>query len=697
MQQDRPGSRPWRRLTAATIVVCAVFSFAGDCVDRNINGITDPDDPNGNGETDVNPQGDVDTFPPKDGEYCNGIDDDGDGQVDEGFDDFDGDGIADCVDDDCVLEVPRAASVRIEPECSATNSPHDVDPWDVTVEWRWEGLSIPENNRLYDNVLMAPIVGNLTDDNMDGVIDRFDNPEIITVAFEEPEDPSGYLVVLDGVTGEVMLQAPGWAPFGGIVVADVDLDGETEIVGFDSQGRPKAIRGDGSLVWLAIDGVTSTYPQATVADLDGDGRVEVLADNLVLDGATGKRLFRAAIDDEIIGRMPAVGDIDLDGLQEFIMGQDVYEFQRTGEAVTVTKEWSTPVKGTYGHWSAILDANGDLNGEVAMIGDGRLVIHRHDGPILVDVAAGTDQPGPPCVADFDGDGVSEIAWGSSDSFNVYELDGTKVWTFPMSDQSGLAACSGYDFDADGAYEVLFADEQAFYIFDGRTGQILYGNLGHASGTVFEYPVIADVDRDGSAEVVVASSNYRLEGWSGITVFGQARDAWARSGPTWHVHDFAVTNISEDGAVPSQPEPPWQIHNVYRARPSSNETFVDLQVAFADVCFSGCKGETAVAKIAVQVYNTGSSTSRSQVPLALYAVDGDKLELLAVRKIPGRVPAGGVTEGLLFTVPAESRGPDGFLVRVNDAGASNFDYQEECDLENNTAVYTDTPCPEGGAE
>lgn len=702
MNADATPSRTSRSSLMLTgVALFAVFGFAGNCIDNNLNGHTGADDPETDTDGWTDPKGDVDNFPPKDGEYCNGLDDDEDGLVDEGFEDIDEDGIADCVDNECNLNVPRAAEVRIDDSCAANNSPHDTDPWDVTVEWRWEGITVSEQRGTdvvprdyrYDNILMAPIVGNINDDNGDGVIDRMDVPDIITVAFVEPEDKSGYLVALDGETGEELLRQSNWLPFGGIVVADVDLDGETEIVGFDSFSRPKAIRGDGSEVWTAIDGVTSTYPQATVADLDGDGRVEVLADNLVLDGQSGNTLFRATIDDEIIGRMPAVGDIDLDGLQEFVMGQDVYQLDRRSGSVDVTLEWSTPVKGTYGHWSAILDANGDLNGEVAMIGDGRLVIHRHDGPILVDVAAGTDQPGPPCVADFDGDGVSEIAWGSSDSFNVYELDGTKVWTFPMSDQSGLAACSGYDFDADGAYEVLFADEQAFYIFDGKTGRIRYGNLGHASGTVFEYPVIADVDNDGSAEVVIASSNYRLTGWAGITVFGQAADAWARSGPTWHVHDFAVTNISEDGFVPAVPEPAWQIHNVYRARPSANEVFVDLQVAFADVCFSGCKGDTAVARIAVQVYNTGSSTSRSRVPLALYARDGDQLELLAVRRLDGRVPAGQVTAGIVFEVPAESRGPDGFLVRINDDGAGNLDYQEECDYGNNEAEYNDSPCPD----
>ena len=697
-----PRPRPERtaatlRRTASVFVLAAAVPmlFAGQCVENGLINFG-----NKNTETDdtdwgVNPDWDVETWPPVDDEYCNGIDDDGDGLIDEGFPDLDEDGIADCIDGDCNVHLPKATSIGIEQSCSANGSPHDTNPWDVTVEWRWDGILVTEGveTRNYRNILMAPIVGNMNDDNNDGSVDRNDIPEVITVAFVEPDDLSGYLIALDGETGEEVLRQPGWLPFGGIVVADINNDGDTEIVGFDPQSRPQAVSVTGEKVWTARYAATSTYPQATVADLDGDGKVEVLADNLVLDGKTGEKLFQANIDQRIIGRMPAVGDVDLDGLQEFVMGQEVWELDRRSGTPVTKKEWSTPIRGEYGHWSAILDANGDAFGEVAMIGNGRLVIHRHDGSILVDVAAGTGQPGPPCVADFDGDGVSELAWGSDTSFNVYELDGTKIWTFPMTDASGLAGCSGYDFDADGTYEVLFADEKAFYIFDGKTGKILYGNLGHASGTVFEYPIIADTDRDGSAEVIIASSNYRMEGWAGITVFGQVQDDWARSGPTWHVHDFAVTNITEDGGVPAKPEPAWQIHNVYRARPTTNELFVDLQTEIVDVCFSGCKGDTAVAKLSVRVYNTGSSTSRSQVPIALYARTGDQLELLKVQAIPGRVPAGKATAGILFEVPATSRGKDGFLVRVNDDGSGFMDYQEECDLENNEAIYTDTPCPD----
>ena len=53
------------------------------------------------------------------------------------------------------------------------------------------------------------------------------------------------------------------------------------------------------------------------------------------------------------------------------------------------------------------------------------------------------------------------------------------------------------------------------------------------------------------------------------MFGHVGEGWAKSGPTWNVHDFAVTNIYPDGGIPMSPEPPWIIHNVYRARPTED--------------------------------------------------------------------------------------------------------------------------------
>ena len=172
------------------------------------------------------------------------------------------------------------------------------------------------------------------------------------------------------------------------------------------------------------------------------------------------------------------------------------------------------------------------------------------------------------------------------------MDGTVRWSQFINDASGLAACSGYDVNGDGAYEVLFADEHQFYIMDGTTGTILYSIWGHASGTIFEFPVVADIDNDGSAEIVISSNNFRQggSGWAGITVLGHLGSGWAKSGPTWNVHDFAVTNINQDGSVPTIPDPPWTAHNVYRARPTHDALAIDMWADITDICFAACLPE-----------------------------------------------------------------------------------------------------------
>ena len=250
------------------------------------------------------------------------------------------------------------------------------------------------------------------------------------------------------------------------------------------------------------------------------------------------------------------------------------------------------------------------------------------GPLVL-TNAGTGQPGPPCVADFDGDGTAELAWASSSRFNVYELDGTVLWAQTVADASGLAACSGYDVNGDGAYEILFADENTFYIFDGSTGAVLFSQGGHASGTIFEYPIVADIDNDDSAEIIISSNNFRFGGvgWAGITVFGHLGDGWAKSGPTWNVHDFAVTNIYSDGSVPLSPEPPWQLYNVYRARPTEDASAIDLKAEIVEICYAGCDPESIV-RVAGQPINVGPSSVRANIPLSLYRKDGNAYTFLA---------------------------------------------------------------------
>jgi hypothetical protein len=651
------------------------------CTEYTIN---PPEKPSPGADTDEpEPQ---DTEPPPDSdepeppppEECNGKDDDLDGEVDEGFPDTDGDGTKDCLDDDCDAAIPAASSVTVDGDC-ITPDEEVLDPWNVVMEWQWTGLSSSPGVR---QVIMTPIIGNLDDDDGDGMVTESDIPDVAFVAFPSTSFTGGTLVVLDGRDGSEKWSSPNWNGGGGIAMADVDGDLLTDIVGFDGSLRTRAVRGDGTALWTSTTAVSTSYPQATVADIDGDGFTEVIADGLVLEGATGALRFSMPITSSIPYRLPAVGDLDQDGDQEIIVGDTVYDS-------TGTVLWRSSIRGSYGHWAAIADTDGDPEAEVIMVGQGRMGIYEHTGTELVNVPAGTSSPGAPCVADFDGDGAAEVAWASSSLLNMFEMDGTRLWNASVSDMSGLVSCSGYDVNGDGTYEVLFSDEHTFYIFDGSTGAVLYSMGGHASGTLWEYPAVADIDNDGSAEVVIASNNYGYSGWAGVTVFGHAGDGWMKSGTTWHTHDFAVTNVNPDGTVPASPEPWWQVHNVYRARPAVDSAALDLTVDIADVCYAGCNPDSPV-EVTVQIANAGGTGWTDNVLVSLYANNGGTLTLISTQEVMGPVGSGVAPEGISFALTNAQVGTDGLVVRVDDDGSSSG-LVTECDESNNEDVWLEPPC------
>lgn len=70
--------------------------------------------------------------------------------------------------------------------------------------------------------------------------------------------------------------------------------------------------------------------------------------------------------------------------------------------------------------------------------------------------------------------------------------------FPL----GIAAGTAFDFLGDGGAEAMYADENTMFIFDDSGEELL--RVPRSSLTNVEYPVVADVDNDGSAEIVVVS-------------------------------------------------------------------------------------------------------------------------------------------------------------------------------------------------
>jgi hypothetical protein len=133
----------------------------------------------------------------------------------------------------------------------------------------------------------------------------------------------------------------------------------------------------------------------------------------------------------------------------------------------------------------------------------------------------------------------------------------------VQDGSGWAAGTAFDFLGDGLAEAMYADEATLFVFDD-TGMPLL-SVPRSSKTLIEYPVVADVDNDGSAEIVVVSST----DWDGnqtapgVQVIRDADDRWIQARRIWNQHGYHVTNVREDSTIPEVQPKSWQLLNTFR--------------------------------------------------------------------------------------------------------------------------------------
>src|SRR6185503_5460609 len=220
----------------------------------------------------------------------------------------------------------------------------------------------------------------------------------------------------------------------------------------------------------------------------------------------------------------------------------------------------------------VANLDSDPEPEVFLTNKDGITVVEHDGTIKFGPMRPTDpKPAPNCcgkpavVHDFDGDGKADIAAATCTDYTVYAVnaDGvTPKWTNHVEDLSGLATATGFDFLGDGVAEAIYADEQQIYVFDGLTGKTDL-TAPRQSATLIEYPVVADVDNDASAEIVYVS-NYPI-GQSGptVTVLRDAMDRWIPARRIWNQYSYHVTNVREDGTIPAKMKKSWELLNTFR--------------------------------------------------------------------------------------------------------------------------------------
>lgn len=495
----------------------------------------------------------------------------------------------------------------------------------------------------------------------------------------------------------------------------------------------------------------------SITDFNYDGWPEIYIGNAIYDAATLQRLC-AGDPNGPLGRsyrcnsiekgrcaMSFASDILGDSIPELICGNTIYQVDiqsRTNvslNSVNIIKTVNIPTRVPQDGNVAVADFNLDGQLDVLVIIDGTSTdytdsayIYAYDPvseAILFVHGKYAKTIGYPLVGDIDGDGYLEFVYiDYQQSVSQSRITAMKYtpqtglqtkWQATHTDQSGQTSMTLFDFNQDGIMEIVYRDEQNLRIINGsgkshHTGNdtISFYNLytkPMSASTWKEYPVVADVNGDGRAEIVVCGKMTSGLGWVGgqLVVVGGIHP-WAPARPVWNQYMYNVTNVNKDLTIPiplfdnaaifTDPQ------NVTR-RPFNNflqqATILDqygkpfMTLANAVVNNAEISFENNNSLLSFQICNTGSQNLTAPFYITYYVntYHGTVIETEAVNST--------LTPGSCITVQANFSSEDllsypeleNIIISINDNGsgvAQNGGQQEECDTTDNFAALP--PCP-----
>ncbi|MEZ4223278.1 MAG: VCBS repeat-containing protein [Polyangiaceae bacterium] len=605
----------------------------------------------------------------------------------------------------CLPKPPECAGSTVGPDClPKCERPPSTAPFDPEISYTWGGVTASPYT---SDVMMTPIVVQLDDDNCDGKITALDIPEIVFTTFANGAyTAAGTLHAISIVGGKVVdkWNKPGVVNAGGdLAGGNIDGNPGNEIVGC-SAGAVVAFDGQGNTLWTSPQLGSCRSP--ALADLERDGPVEVIVEGGILNGKDGtlKKALSPALS------VPAVSDLDGDGKLDITNGRMAVRADGTQIADT----------GLASSWAAVGDLDGDGKPEIigvnAAAGARSMHIWR-----VISAAPGyeivrapfdihetaTSNPcghnaggGPPTIADFNGDGTPDVALAGSIAYLIF--DGKKLmtqatpsaqtllWQKVTQDCSSAATGSSvFDFNGDGKAEAVYSDEIYLRVYDGATGNELWKTC-NTTGTLIEYPVIADVDNDGQADIVVASNAYAFNcggtKQSGIRVIQSKSKSWVRTRRVWNQHTYHITNIEEDGTVPKNEVPNWTVAGLNNFRqnkqPGSELAAADAVVTVRPRC-------DGVFGALVEVRNLGSAPLPVGVDVELFSGTPPGGTSLAMAKttIPLYAAQAEVIIIDLSSAPADVKSGSTPVYATVSPAAGVI----ECRTDNNTSEPTSLTC------
>ncbi len=612
------------------------------------------------------------------GEICNnGIDDDGDGLID-------------CFDPECCGQdgCDLAFYNECADDCEFTNIENVVQ---AQVKWQ-------SNVNISDSA--TPVTADIDGDGI---------PEVIVA---DEYFTTNRIIILNGLTGEEELQIPvsGLNNHNSLAVADVDKDGTGEIFYYNGSSIIRFEHDGTSTATQTLLGSSNGWRETVgLADFDGDGSVEVYANNTIFNAAdlTILAIIPITTSDAVLSVAVDVLDDsacpNCEGL-ELVMGKRVYSVNISSGLVTQVMEANMD-NGIVS--IADIDKDGDLDGVVSVYdptgGGLPPLIYGWDLQTnsIIGQFTPSDYAMPSTIADIDGDGQLEIVFKTLTEVVALENDFTLKWSIP-SIENGHTSPICFDFDGDGDFEVVSKGREEMMILDGTNGSIMY-STPIFSISVAESPAIVDVDGDGITELLVTGAASQADVGNQIgflRAYTSSTFPWQTTRQVWNQNAYFNVNIKDDLTIPIVQQ---QHHIVGNDIVLNNFLAQHGQQLGADASINSVDVQCALNELVVtlEVCNTGDNVLSYTTPITFYTSNPTTgpTSGLATETLGVTVPIDSCTF-VEYTIPAQYDDP--IFVVVNDDNSTALPYNlnsdfpvtniGECDYSNNITQFTEVPEP-----
>ena len=515
-------------------------------------------------------------------------------------------------------------------------------------------------------------------------------------------------------------------------------------------------------------------PGVNIADFNVDGRPEIYVFNQIFDGLTGRKLAEGGqntnkgVSDRMqnnnsFGVISSNIAIDMDGDDdlELVAGNQVFDVNITnssgmaGNSVTVMDEISGTNIGDGLTAVADIDLDGKADAVVVRtlsnpgVFPARIGMYAwsptsgligQDIVRVPNVGSASNLHSLPLVGDIDGDFEPEIVFVVAYKVLAYEYNPNTSslelkWTLDSTDPSGATGITLFDFDDNGLAELVYRDEDNIRVIDGSGDTASdINSFPCFSGTDHDMPVIADINGDQTAEIIISCnddtgrlccSNNPKNGCSNdsptgflcregtIRAYTSASDPWAPARGVWNQYAYNITGVDDDLTVATPQINNADVVDVSACqRPNTRpfNTFLQQQATLDEngcpvapvsdpsiIVSTNCNGQSATLN--VQAFVSNNSPNATMPPgydVAFYNGDPEVAgaSLIGVQKTSRSVaPLSSIEESFTLTnVSAVS--PLDLYVVVNDNGLTPIPFNiaedwpsgnsPECNYDNNKA-------------